>query len=139
VEIVTDYSEVAVVGITEIVSTCLPLLQAMEAVVEAAEKRRPALAIVTDFPGFHLRLARKLKSKGIRNVLLHLPANSGRGGRAREPGPATVLLTRLCIFPFEEKFFSDGVCADEIYRASAGGSGVRRRKHRKQFCRGAGA
>ena len=39
VEIVTDYSEVAVVGITEIVKHLPSLLRAMGRLVEAAEKR----------------------------------------------------------------------------------------------------
>src|SRR5256885_6820269 len=63
VEIITDYSEVSVVGITEIVSHLPSLLRAMRRLVSEAERRRPAFAILTDFPGFHLRLARKLKSR----------------------------------------------------------------------------
>jgi len=73
VEIVTDYSEVAVVGITEILKHLPSLLEAMERLVNAAERRKPELAILTDFPGFHLRLARKLKPKGIRNVYYICP------------------------------------------------------------------
>src|SRR5215813_4659918 len=52
VEIVTDYSEVAVVGITEILKHLPSLLKAMERMVKAADERRPSLAILTDFPGF---------------------------------------------------------------------------------------
>src|SRR5258708_8614616 len=86
VEIVTDYAEVAVVGITEIVKHLPSLLQAMERLVMAAEKRRPALAVLTDFPGFHLRLAGKLKPKGIRNVYYICPQFwAGRPG-ARDVG-----------------------------------------------------
>src|SRR5664279_3239045 len=71
VEIITDYSEVAVVGITEIVRHLPSLLRAMDRIVKEAEVRKPALAILTDFPGFHLRLARKLQPRGIRNCLLY--------------------------------------------------------------------
>src|SRR6476660_8319398 len=62
VEVVTDYSEVSVVGITEILNHLPSLVRAMRRLVREAERRRPALAILTDFPGFHLRLARKLKA-----------------------------------------------------------------------------
>src|SRR6201987_2798721 len=53
VDTVTDYSEVAVVGITEILSHLPSLVRAMRRLVAEAERRRPALAILTDFPGFH--------------------------------------------------------------------------------------
>jgi len=98
------------------------LLRAMERLVEAADKRRPALAILTDFPGFHLRLARKLKPKGIRNVYYICPQFW-----AWRPWRANLVRRRfakaLCIFPFEEKVFSALACRRN-YRASARGSGA---------------
>src|SRR5215470_5838604 len=65
VEVVKDYSEVSVLGITEILSHLPQLMGAMRSLVNAVRARRPALAILTDFPGFHLRLARKLKPLGV--------------------------------------------------------------------------
>jgi lipid-A-disaccharide synthase len=132
VEIVTDYSEVAVVGITEIVKHLPSLLRAMDRLVLAAEKRRPALAILTDFPGFHLRLARKLKPRGIRNVYYICPQFW-----AWRPWRANLVRRRfakaLCIFPFEEKFFSDaGVPTKFIGHPLVGA--VQATKDRKQFC-----
>ena len=132
VEIVTDYSEVAVVGITEIVKHLPSLLRAMERLVKAAETRRPALAILTDFPGFHLRLARKLKPKGIRNVYYICPQFW-----AWRPWRANLVRRRfakaLCIFPFEEKFFADaGVPTKFIGHPLVGA--VQATKDRRQFC-----
>lgn len=104
VEIVTDYSEVAVVGITEILGHLPSLLRAMDRLVKEAERRKPALAILTDFPGFHLRLARKLAPRGIRNVYYICPQFW-----AWRPWRVRLIRERfvkgLCIFPFEEKFF----------------------------------
>ena len=68
VEIIADYSEVSVVGITEVFKRLPSLVRTMRQLVDEAQRRKPALAILTDFPGFHLRLARKLRPKGIRNV-----------------------------------------------------------------------
>jgi lipid-A-disaccharide synthase len=132
VEIVVDYSEVAVVGITEIVKHLPSLLRAMERLVETAEKRRPALAILTDFPGFHLRLARKLKPRGIRNVYYICPQFW-----AWRPWRAKLVRRRfakaLCIFPFEEEFFSDaGVSTRFIGHPLVGA--VQATKDRRQFC-----
>src|ERR1700738_3880968 len=68
VDIVTDYSEVSVVGITEILSHLPSLVRAMRHLVSAAHHRNPRFAILTDFPGFHLRLARKLLPLGVQNI-----------------------------------------------------------------------
>jgi lipid-A-disaccharide synthase len=132
VEIITDYSEVAVVGITEILKHLPSLLRAMERLVHAAEQRNPALAILTDFPGFHLRLARKLKPKGIRNVYYICPQFW-----AWRPWRVNLVRRRfakaLCIFPFEEKFFSDaGVPTKFIGHPLVGA--VQATKDRRQFC-----
>ncbi len=132
VEIITDYSEVAVVGITEILKHLPSLLQAMERLVNAAEKRGPALAILTDFPGFHLRLARKLKPKGIRNVYYICPQFW-----AWRPWRVNLVRRRfakaLCIFPFEERFFtSAGVPTKFIGHPLVGA--VEATKSRKDFC-----
>jgi lipid-A-disaccharide synthase len=106
VEIITDYSEVSVVGITEVLKRLPSLLRAMRRLVDEAERRRPPLAILTDFPGFHLRLARKLRPKGIRNVYYICPQFW-----AWRPWRVNLVRRRfakaLCIFPFEEKFYAD--------------------------------
>ena len=106
VDIITDYSEVSVVGITEILSHLPSLIRAMRHLVSEAERRQPALAILTDFPGFHLRLARKLKARNIRNAYYICPQFW-----AWRPWRVRVVRRRfaqaLCIFPFEEKFYSN--------------------------------
>jgi len=106
VEVVTDYSEVNVLGITEILSHLPQLRRAMRNLVSWARSRKPALAILTDFPGFHLRLSRKLKPLGVKNVYYICPQFW-----AWRPWRANLVRRRfalaLCIFPFEEKCFGD--------------------------------
>jgi len=132
VEIIADYSEVAVVGITEILKHLPFLLRAMERLVSEAEKRQPPFAILTDFPGFHLRLARKLKPKGIRNVYYICPQFW-----AWRPWRVNLVRRRfvkaLCIFPFEEEFFRDaGVPTEFIGHPLVGA--VNAIKDRQHFC-----
>jgi lipid-A-disaccharide synthase len=136
VEIITDYSEVAVLGITEILKHLPSLRRAMKRIVLEAEKRRPALAILTDFPGFHLRLARKLQPRGIQNVYYVCPQFW-----AWRPWRAKLVRRRfvkaLCIFPFEETFFREaGVAAEFIGHPLVGA--VEATKDRKQFCQALG-
>ena len=132
VEIITDYSEVAVVGITEIVRHLPSLLRAMDGMVTEAEARKPALAILTDFPGFHLRLARKLQPLAIRNVYYICPQFW-----AWRPWRANLIRRRfakaLCIFPFEEKFFRNAGVPTEFIGHPLVGE-VNAAKDRKAFC-----
>jgi len=106
VEATTDYSEVAVLGITEILKHLPQLRRAMRNLVSEARARKPALAILTDFPGFHLRLARKVKRLGVKNVYYICPQFW-----AWRPWRANLVRRRftlaLCIFPFEEQFFAE--------------------------------
>src|SRR5271168_3586387 len=106
VDVITDYREVSVLGITEILSHLPSLVRAMRKLVAEARKRKPVLAILTDFPGFHLRLARKLKPLGVKNVYYVCPQFW-----AWRPWRVRIVRRRftkaLCIFPFEEKFYGD--------------------------------
>ena len=132
VEIITDYSEVAVVGITEILGRLPSLVRAMDRLVSEADRRKPALAILADFPEFHLRLARKLVPRGIRNVYFICPQfwawRPWRVRRIRER-----FVKALCIFPFEEEFFRNaGVPTEFIGHPLVGAVGAT--QSRAQFC-----
>jgi lipid-A-disaccharide synthase len=132
VEIVMDYEQVAVVGITEILKHLPSLLRAMNNLVSTAVDRKPALAVLTDFPGFHLRLARKLRPKGIRNVYYICPQFW-----AWRPWRAKLIARRfekaLCIFPFEKQFFCNaGVSTEFIGHPLVGV--VTATKDRREFC-----
>src|SRR6202051_774978 len=133
VDIVTDYSEVSVVGITEILSHLPSLIRAMRRLVSEAERRKPAFAILTDFPGFHLRLARKLKYRGIKNIYYICPQFW-----AWRPWRVRIVRRRfaqaLCIFPFEEGFFGNaGVPTKFIGHPLVGA--VQATQTREDFCR----
>lgn len=133
VETVVDYREVSVVGITEVLKQLPSLRRAMATLVQEARRRRPTLAILTDFPGFHLRLARKLSPLAIRNVYYICPQFW-----AWRPWRANLVRRRfaqaLCIFPFEEKFYRDaGVAVQFIGHPLVGH--VHASMSREQFCK----
>jgi lipid-A-disaccharide synthase len=132
VDVITDYSEVSVVGITEILSHLPSLIRAMRHLVSEAERRKPPFAILTDFPGFHLRLARKLRPHGIRNVYYICPQFW-----AWRPWRVRIVRRRfaqaLCIFPFEEAFFGGaGVPTKFIGHPLVGA--VQATQNRAEFC-----
>ncbi len=106
VRTIVDQRSLAVVGIVEILAHIPRIYGEFRKLVRAAEQERPDIAILTDYPGFHLRLAKKLTALGIPVVHVIAPqAWAWRSGRTKMM--SRVLKQLLCIFPFEEKFFND--------------------------------
>ncbi len=106
VRAVVDAESLAVVGLIEVVAHIPRVWREYRKLLKAARAERPALAILTDSPDFHLRLARKLKRMGIPVVYLVAPqAWAWRKGRL--PSMRRTIDRLLCIFPFEEPFFRE--------------------------------
>src|SRR5690242_20907170 len=114
VRTVVDASSLAVVGLVEVVSHIPRIYGEYRKLLAAANTVRPDLAILTDSPDFHLRVARKLHRQGIPVVYLVAPqAWAWRKGRIKQM--RRTLRHLLCIFPFEEDFFRrQGVSATYI-------------------------
>ncbi|MDP2999929.1 MAG: lipid-A-disaccharide synthase [Bryobacterales bacterium] len=111
VQPVVDMASLAVVGLVEVISHIPRIYREFRKLCRAAARLRPDLAILTDSPDFHLRLAPKLKRLGIPVVYLVAPqAWAWRRGRVHTLKRNVERL--LCIFPFEEEFFrAEGVPA----------------------------
>jgi lipid-A-disaccharide synthase len=104
VETVVDARSLAVVGIVEVAAHIPRIYREFRKLVRASKERRPDLAILTDSPDFHLRLAGKLHAQGVPVVYFIAPqAWAWRQGRVKEM--RRTLTRLLCIFPFEEPFF----------------------------------
>jgi len=114
VDTIVDSAEVGVLGVVEIVRKLPALRRAWRRLISEIERRRPTLAILTDFPAFHLRLSRVLRRKHVRNVYFVCPQFwAWRPWRVRLVKRRFV--RGLCIFPFEEDFYRQaGVQMDWI-------------------------
>src|SRR5579864_1166534 len=126
VELVADCSEVSLVGIVEIAKKYPALRHVWKRLLDEAARRKPRFAILTDFPGFHLRLARALKRQGVQNVYFVCPQFW-----AWRPWRASLVRRRfvrgLCIFPFEEEWYrARGVEVDFIGHPLVGNVAARR-------------
>jgi lipid-A-disaccharide synthase len=126
VELVADCAEVSLVGIVEIAKKLPALNRVWKRLVEESERRKPRFAILTDFPGFHLRLARALKRQGVRNIYFVCPQFW-----AWRPWRANLVRRRfvrgLCIFPFEQDWYrARGVPADFIGHPLVGNVAAKR-------------
>ncbi len=114
VRTVVDQRSLAVAGIVEVVHHIPRIWREFRKLIRAAEAERPAAAILTDSPDFHLRAAKKLKRLGVPVVYLIAPqAWAWREGRVKTMRRNIRRL--LCIFPFEERFFCErGVAASYL-------------------------
>jgi lipid-A-disaccharide synthase len=105
-ETIVDAKDLAVVGITEILSHLPKILGLYQKLIHTADQKRPALAVVIDSPAFNWRVARQMRRRGIPVVYFVCPQFwAWRQGRVK-------LLRKyidkaLVIFPFEEKFYCD--------------------------------
>jgi lipid-A-disaccharide synthase len=105
-DIVVDAKDLAVVGITEILSHLPRILGLYRRLISEADKRKPGLAIVIDSPAFNWRVARQMKKRGIPTVYYVAPQFwAWRQGRVRLI--RDYIDKALVIFPFEEKFYRD--------------------------------
>src|SRR6059036_3233559 len=101
---VVDAASLAVVGLVEVIVHIPRIYGEFRKLLAAAGSDRPDLAILTDSPDFHLRLAEKLKAMGIPVIYLVAPQVwAWRQGRL--PQMRRVIDQLLCIFPFEEDYF----------------------------------
>jgi len=103
-ELLVNASEVAVVGLVEVLTRLPAIRRKFKALVEEARKRRPQAAVVIDFPDFNLRLARKLHQLKIPVFYFVSPQVwAWRSGRVRQI--RKYVRKMIVIFPFEQQFY----------------------------------
>ena len=113
VRAVVDAASISVVGLVEVVTHIPRIWREYRKLLRAADDERPDIAILTDSPDFHLRLAKRLKKLQIPVIWLIAPQVwAWRKGRL--PLMRRTIDQLLCIFPFEPEFFvSNGM--DAVY------------------------
>src|ERR1700690_1623406 len=84
VRTVVDAASLAVVGLLEVVAHIPRIYGEYRKLLAAARGEKPGLAILTDSPDFHLRVARQLHRQGVPVVYLVAPqAWAWRKGRLK--------------------------------------------------------
>ena len=114
VDLIADYHQVAVVGISEVLHKIPTVVGVQRKIAAEAVRRRAPLAILVDSPGTHLGVARRLKNNGIRvGYFIGPQVWAWRAGRVRV---VKRLVERMVvIFPFEEAIYREaGVPVDFV-------------------------
>jgi lipid-A-disaccharide synthase len=132
VELVADYHEVAVVGISEVLHKIPTVIGVQNRLKRAAVERHAKLAILVDSPGTHLGVARRMND-------IHVPVGYFIGPQiwAWRAGRVRIVKRRVAhmvvIFPFEEKIYRDaGVPCTFVGHPLV--DTVRRTMTREEFC-----
>ncbi len=104
VRTLVDIHSLAVLGPFEALSHLGHFYAALRLLVREAERRRPQLAVLVDFPDFNLRLAKRLKALGIPVLYLISPQVwAWRSGRVEQM--KRTIDRMLVILPFEKEFY----------------------------------
>ena len=119
-ERVVRAEDVAVMGVTEIVRHVPRILREYRRLVRSIRTRRPAVAVLIDFPDVNFRLAKHLKRMGVPVVWFVSPQLwAWKRGRLRWVQERVDRM--LVIFPFEERFYrARGVAAEFVGHPLAG-------------------
>ena len=98
--------DVSVMGIAEVIPALPRILDAMDALYDAAQDRRPRAALLIDSPDFNLRLARRLRMRRIPVAYFIGPSVwAWRTRRVRQI--ARDVARMLVILPFEVRFYEE--------------------------------
>ena len=105
-EIVEHADSFSVIGFVEVVRHIPRLKAAMDRLVRLAVERRTPLALLIDYPGFNLMLAKRLKAAGVR-VLYYVSPQVWAWGEGRVRAIAERVDRMAVVFEFEREFYRE--------------------------------
>lgn len=106
VELIYHLRDFSSMGFSEVVGKIPFYLNAMKKIIKEVERRKCSSAILIDFQGFNLRLAKKLQERGVKVFYYVAPqAWAWKSGRAKTIEKC--VHTLFTIIPFEKKWFQD--------------------------------
>lgn len=96
--------ELAVVGLQEVISHWSEIKIAYKGILEKAKKNPPRFALLLDYPGFNLRLAKDLKELGI-PVVYYISPQLWAWKKGRVHKVKKYVDDMMVVFPFEVDFY----------------------------------
>jgi lipid-A-disaccharide synthase len=104
VRIYFNLVELAVVGFFEVVKNLNKFRNIFRGILEEVDKVKPDLAILVDYPGFNLRLAKELKKRNI-PVVYYISPQVWAWGKNRIKTIKEVVSLMVVLFKFEEELY----------------------------------
>ncbi len=104
VDIVFDITKLALIGVIEVLKHIFVVKKAHDTLIARCDRDRPDIAILVDYPGFNLRIARELAEKGI-PVVYYISPQVWAWGRQRVHTIKKYVKKMLVFFKFEEDLY----------------------------------
>ncbi len=105
-EILYHVEKMSFMGIGEVLRHLPFIFRVKNDLLQRVEADPPLCAVLVDYPGFNLRMARALKERGIPVIYYISPQLWAWGGRRIKKIRRDVA-EMLVLFPFEERFYAD--------------------------------
>jgi lipid-A-disaccharide synthase len=113
-ECIVRSEDMAVMGITEVVRHLPRIYREFRKLKASIRERRPAVAVLIDFPDIHFKLAKELHALGI-PVLFFVSPQLWAWKKHRIELVRKYVTRMMVIFPFEEAFYRErGVSAEFV-------------------------
>ncbi|MCH2175730.1 MAG: lipid-A-disaccharide synthase [Lentisphaeria bacterium] len=106
VDILVDSTELGVVGLIEVLKHIKTFWRIFHDLVALAEKERPDVVVLIDYPGFNLRFAEKMKQRGIK-VVYYISPQIWAWHKSRKKKIIKIVDHMMVIFPFEKEVYED--------------------------------
>lgn len=106
VHLVAHTRELAVVGLVEVLRHLRKLRGIFRSVLDEVDRQPPALAVLVDYPDFHLRLAEGLRRRGV-PVVYYVSPQVWAWRRGRLRAIRRTVEHMIVIFPFEEALYRE--------------------------------
>ncbi len=107
-----DITELAVIGITEVVKNFNRIKKVFEQTLKQIDETRPDAVVLVDYPGFNLRLAAEIKKRGIK-VIYYVSPQVWAWREKRVLKIKELVDRMMVLFPFEKDIYAKyGMKAD---------------------------
>ncbi len=106
VELYCNIVELAVIGIVEVLKNLKKFHNIFKGLLKKVDEEKPDLAILVDYPGFNLRLAKELKKRNI-PVIYYISPQIWAWGQKRIKDIKKNITHMITVFDFEEKLYKE--------------------------------
>lgn len=100
--------EMAVLGSVEVLRKYLSLRRVFYGLLSFIRERAPSAVVLVDYPGFNIRLAKKIRKQGFpTRVIYYISPQVWAWGTRRKKTIARIVDRMIVILPFEKEFYGD--------------------------------
>lgn len=106
VEVIYHLNKMAFMGFSEVVKHLPFIRKVKNHILTEVNKRKTRYAVLIDYPGFNLNIAKKLKANGV-DIIYYISPQIWAWGGGRIKKISELVKKMLVVFPFEEKLYKE--------------------------------